>query len=177
MDRRKAAAAASGLVLLAVAATTAGRQHRAAPAPAGGGSGVSAFVRPVVRPGSPGSATRAIYTYAAAYASITRKGASDRYRKLSALAAPPLVQALRNDRARTALDTARGLPPGTSVAGRIVSLQFGAAHPRAREAAVVIDQQLVRAGRAVDHPIQTAFVVRVIRVAGEWHVAQFKAIP
>jgi hypothetical protein len=176
MNGRKAAVAASGLVLLAVAATTAGGHHGPHPDRAGGGSVLPAFVRPAVRPGVPGTATRTIYEFATAYARITRPSATERYRKLSALAAPPLLQALQNNAARAQLDTIRGLPPGTSITGRIVSLQFGAGHSGDREAAVVIDQQLMRAGRATAEPVQTAFVVRVIRVAGEWHVAQFRPI-
>src|SRR6185312_9714095 len=122
---------------------------------------VRPYPRPRVLPGAPGSAHGVLYRFALAYGDVAAASAGERERALIAMAGPPLADALRQASARAGAEVNRGLPVGARLESTVVSLQFGAASPAKAQAAVVLEQQLVRSDGKAEPPVQTSYVAEL----------------
>jgi hypothetical protein len=116
-----------------------------------------------------------LYRFAQTYGDVSPHTVAGQLRALSRLAVGALAAQLNASERTARLQAIRAMPDGARLQSTIASLQLAPRAGARQRGVVILEQQLVTAGRTVGVPVTTVFLAGMLKTGAGWRVATFTA--
>jgi hypothetical protein len=139
--------------------------------PSGRAAPTTVELLPNTTAGSPNSARFVMQQFALAYGNVSAAGLGARARTLSLLCTPTLARSFGQGQRAPDQQVLHGLPTGSQMVARVMSIQLRPAQANHRDGIVVLEEALRQHDGSTEQPFQTMLSLTAAKIGSQWRIA------